>query len=61
MKQRILRCDKCGEDTRQLVGKKHSVQNGGKREFHHCTKCNIRTIKSKKNGQYTKNYSNTKR
>jgi transcription elongation factor Elf1 len=59
MKERIIHCDNCNKDTRQLIGKKESVQNGAKREFRHCTNCNLRTIKNKKEGKtYIKDYSN---
>lgn len=59
MKERIIYCDNCKTETRHLVSKKHSVQNGAKREFKHCTLCNLRTIKNRKEGRtYIKNYSN---
>jgi len=60
MKQKIMKCDKCGIETRHLIGKKESVQNGAKREFKHCCECNQRTIKSKSKGTYIKDYSNDK-
>lgn len=61
MKQKIIRCENCKEETRHLVGKKHSVQNGGKREIKHCLLCNKRIIKNRRQGQYIKDYSNDKR
>ena len=55
-----MRCENCKAETRHLIGKKHSVQNGSKREIKHCTGCNQRTIRSKTKGTYIKDYSNDK-
>ena len=60
MKEKILKCENCKMDTRHLVGKKHSVQNGGRREIRHCCECGQRIIKNRRTGQHIKNYSNEK-
>lgn len=60
MKQKILRCDNCGKETRHLVGKKMSPANGTKREIKHCCNCGMRQIKNNKNGNHTRSYANEK-
>jgi hypothetical protein len=61
MKERIIRCENCKTETRHLIGKKHSVQNGSKREIKHCCNCGLRTIKNMKESRtYIKDYSNDK-
>lgn len=57
MKQKILHCENCKKETRQLIGNKYSVQNGNKRNIKHCCECGLRIIKNK-NKTYSRDYSN---
>lgn len=60
MKEKLLNCEFCNEETRHITFKKGSGKGGShrtKREVKHCTKCNIRTIKNfKQKNTYTKKY-----
>lgn len=51
MKEKLLKCEKCNEQTRHLTTKKMSVHRGSygvRREVKHCTKCNVRTVHNMK-------------
>ena len=53
MKRRIIRCERCNDETLHLVSKKTAHRRTSwytRREVKHCTGCNMRTIKNKKTG-----------
>lgn len=58
MKEIIMRCENCKDDTRHLTTKKISTTRTGyktRRTVKHCCKCNMRTITNMKLGKtYTK-------
>ena len=58
MKEKILYCEFCKEETRHLTTEKMGHKRTSyhkRREIKHCTQCNKRTIKNrKKNYTYTK-------
>lgn len=62
MKEKILRCEYCNEETRHLVFRVGSTRKGSRksrRDVKHCTECNKRTIKNyKQNRSYVRNYGN---
>lgn len=53
MKEKIIKCKKCNEDTRQLVFNRYTAggHNAGKKRRHveHCTQCNNRVISERRN------------
>jgi len=58
MKNKILRCERCGDETLHRTTKSMGSKRGGfhvRREVKHCNECNLRTINNKKlNKTYTR-------